>query len=102
MRGGAAKIIRDLQDRLRAAENENAQLKHNLQGASGDGNSLVATFESERRVSLEKLSATEAELQKAQAIIAEVHEWAVCAAITTPEDMYQNFPRIVELTSEDA
>lgn len=28
---------------------------------------------------------------------AEVHAWAVCAAITTPEDMAENFPRIVAI-----
>ena len=34
-------------------------------------------------------------------IVDEVHAWAVCACIATPEDMYQNFPRIVEITSPE-
>lgn len=31
----------------------------------------------------------------------EVHSWAVCAAIASPADMAQNFPRIVEITSPE-
>lgn len=37
-----------------------------------------------------------AELEK---IIEEVNSWALCACITSPEDMYENFPRIVEITT---
>lgn len=33
-----------------------------------------------------------------EAIIAEVHGWAVCYAIATPQDMAQDFPRIIEIT----
>ncbi len=38
------------------------------------------------------------EVARQAAIIAEVHAWAVCAAITTLEDMAQNFPHIVAIT----
>lgn len=36
-----------------------------------------------------------------ESIISEVHAWAVCGAITTPEDMMSNLPRIVEITNLD-
>ena len=32
-------------------------------------------------------------------VIEEVHAWAVCGAITSPEDMMQNLPRIAEITT---
>lgn len=35
----------------------------------------------------------------AEVIIAEVHAWAVCGAITTPEDMAQNLPHIADITA---
>ena len=40
-----------------------------------------------------------AELSRMQKVIDEVHAWAVCACITTPEDMAQNLPRIIEITA---
>jgi hypothetical protein len=40
-------------------------------------------------------------IQHLESIINEVHSWAVCAAIATPDDMAQNFPRIVEITQLD-
>lgn len=39
------------------------------------------------------------ELDSSRAIIAEVHSWAVCAAITDAEGMMQNIGRIVEVTA---
>lgn len=39
--------------------------------------------------------------QRMRDIISEVHAWAVCAAIASPADMAQNFPRIVEITSPE-
>lgn len=42
------------------------------------------------------------ELQAAREALAEVNAWAVCGAITTPEDMAQNLPRIVEITTPRA
>lgn len=38
-------------------------------------------------------------IEKLRRIISEVHSWVVCAAITTPEDMAQNFERIEEITN---
>lgn len=47
-----------------------------------------------------KIASAEATLADArQLIIDEVHAWAVCAAITTPEDMAQNFAHIAEITA---
>jgi len=37
-------------------------------------------------------------IDKHRAIIDEVHNLAVCASITTPEDMMQNIQRILEIT----
>lgn len=34
-------------------------------------------------------------------IIAEVHSWAVCSAIATPEDMMQNIGRIGKITAPE-
>ena len=31
----------------------------------------------------------------------EVHAWIVCAAITSPEDLLQNAPRIIAITDPD-
>ena len=39
------------------------------------------------------------EVERLRTIVAEVHDWAVCSCLTTPEDMYRNFPRIVEITT---
>lgn len=38
------------------------------------------------------------ELEEARKRLNEIHNWAVCGAIATPEDMMQNLPRIVELS----
>ena len=43
-------------------------------------------------------AAEPSELDRLRAIIDEVHSWAVCACIASPEDMAQNFPHIVEIT----
>lgn len=40
-----------------------------------------------------------AEVQRLREVVAEVHSWAVCSAIATPDDMAQSFPRIVEITT---
>ena len=45
-----------------------------------------------------EVAALKAENQRLKNVVAEVHAWAVCACITTPEDMAQNFPRIIEIT----
>lgn len=39
-----------------------------------------------------------AEVKRLQDIIDEVHSWAVCGCIATPEDMCQNLPHIVAIT----
>jgi hypothetical protein len=41
------------------------------------------------------------EVERLRKVTAEVHSWIVCAAITTPEDMAQNFDRICEITAPD-
>jgi len=38
---------------------------------------------------------------KLEEVISEVHSWAVCGCITSPEDMAQNFEHIVEITKPD-
>lgn len=52
-----------------------------------------------RLAALEALAITETENRRLLDIIDEVHSWAVCACISTPEDMMQNIPRIVEITT---
>lgn len=42
------------------------------------------------------------EVERTRKIINEIHSWIVCAAITTPEDMAQNFDRICEITMPGA
>lgn len=54
-----------------------------------------------RLAALEQPAVLEQENSRLKIIIEEVHAWAVCAAITTPEDMAQNFPRIIQITSPD-
>jgi hypothetical protein len=39
------------------------------------------------------------EIERLRAVVDEVHSWAVCACIASPEDMAQNFPHIVEITA---
>ena len=39
------------------------------------------------------------EIERLRAVLDEVHSWAVCAAIASPEDMAQNFPHIIEITT---
>ena len=34
-----------------------------------------------------------------EAVIDEVHSWAVCGCIASPDDMAKNLPRIVEITT---
>jgi hypothetical protein len=43
-----------------------------------------------------------AELKRLRAVIDEVHSWAVCGCIADAEDMAQNLPRIVEITTPSA
>lgn len=38
------------------------------------------------------------EIERLRSIIDEIHGWAVCYAIASPQDMAQNFPRIIEIT----
>lgn len=39
------------------------------------------------------------EIERLRKIVDQTHSWAVCAAIASPEDMAQNFPHIVEITT---
>lgn len=41
------------------------------------------------------------EIERLREVASEVHSWAVCACLTTPDDMAQNFPRIVEITAPE-
>lgn len=41
------------------------------------------------------------EVERLRAIVNETHNWIVCSAITTPDDMAQNFGRIAEITDPD-
>lgn len=43
----------------------------------------------------------DAEIERLRGIIDEVHSWAVCGCIATPQDMAQGLPRIVEITTPD-
>lgn len=45
-----------------------------------------------------KAAKSRQEIKRLRAIIEEVNSWAVCAGIASPEDMAQNFPRIIEIT----
>lgn len=40
-----------------------------------------------------------AEVERLREVVAEVHSWAVCAPIASAEDMAQNFPRIIKITT---
>lgn len=63
---------------------------------------MVSSDEGEGRLdttwSAEEIARLKAEVERFRAIVDEVHSWAVCAAIASPEDMAQNFPHIVEIT----
>lgn len=48
-----------------------------------------------------RLAACICEIEALRKIVAEVHAWVVCAAITTPEDMAQNFARIEKITNPE-
>lgn len=48
-----------------------------------------------------RLAACICEIEALQKIITEVHTWVVCAAITTPADMAQNFARIEKITNPE-
>jgi hypothetical protein len=47
------------------------------------------------------LAACVCEIEALRKIITEVHAWIVCAAITTPADMAQNFARIEKITNPE-
>jgi hypothetical protein len=51
-----------------------------------------------RLAALEALAIVETENKRLRDIIDEIHAWAVCSCIATPEDMMQNMPRVVEIT----
>ena len=55
-----------------------------------------------RLAALEALAIVETENKRLRDIIDEIHAWAVCSCIATPEDMMQNMPRVVEITSPNA
>ena len=57
----------------------------------------LATAEQDSRQKQARIARLEAAVKDLRVVIAEVHAWAVCAAIAGPEDMYENFPRIVEI-----
>ena len=42
------------------------------------------------------------EVERLRAIVEEVHSWIVCSAIAAPEDMMQNAPQIIALTTPRA
>ena len=48
-----------------------------------------------------RIAACICEIEALRKIIAEVHAWIVCAAITTPADMAQNFARIEKITNPE-
>lgn len=50
-------------------------------------------------LSPEESTALATEVLNLKEVVAEVHSWIVCAAIAPPEDVMQNAPRIVEITS---
>ena len=60
-----------------------------------------ATYSSSRRPTNDEVTIDYllSEVDRLQKIVVEVNSWAVCAVLTTPEDMAQNLPRIVEITS---
>lgn len=58
---------------------------------AGDGDCMEAAFR------LQKV-----EIARLSAIVDEVHAWAVCGCIATPDDLAQNLPRIVEITTPNA
>lgn len=78
--------IADLQKEL-------AELKDTVYGENGLSARLTAADAGWARWQLEAY--------KLEKIIQEVHSWIVCAAITTPEDMAQNFERIEQITNPD-
>ena len=47
------------------------------------------------------MAAMACEITRLRGVVGEVHSWAVCGSITTPEDMAQNLPRIVEITAPE-
>ena len=55
---------------------------------AGDGDCVEAAFRLQK-----------AEIARLSAVVDEVHAWAVCGGIATPDDMAQNLPRIVEITT---
>ncbi len=57
----------------------------------------LATAEQDSRQKQARIERLEKAVKDLRVVIAEVHAWAVCAAIAGPEDMYENFPRIVEI-----
>lgn len=66
-----------------------------IERMSGQPNSLYATGDEVR------LAACICEIERLHRVISEVHSWVVCAAITTPEDMAQNFTRIEQITNPE-
>lgn len=57
----------------------------------------LATAEQDSSQKQARIERLEKAVKDLRVVIAEVHAWAVCAAIAGPEDMYENFPRIVEI-----
>ncbi len=47
------------------------------------------------------MAAMTCEIQRLREIVKEINLWVVCSAISTPEDMAQNFPRVSEITEPD-
>lgn len=79
-----------------SSKNMIAEVKANLkERMDGQINSMCASPDEVR------LCACICEIEALQKIVAEVHAWAVCGAVATPEDMVQNLSRIVHITSPD-
>ena len=57
----------------------------------------LATAEQDSRQKQARIERLEAAVNALRDVVSEVHAWAVCAAIAGPEDMYENFPRIVAI-----
>jgi hypothetical protein len=47
------------------------------------------------------MSEEEKEIARLKSIISEIHSWIVCACITTPEDMAENFDRVAQITDPE-
>lgn len=83
-------------DTLYWDDNEFKYKAHNPDGV------MILVFYESKFISWQAARAIDAQrIAELGAIISEVHSWAVCGVIATPEDMMQNIPRIVEITAPE-